>query len=81
MSLKYVKNIKNKLIAALAVLFCALLILSAALMIPKNEKSAEAITNSDTITLATKNTSSGKVFEVANLRTLFKRLTGDSNAT
>ena len=74
-------NIRKKIIAVLAVLFCALLCVSAALFIPKTPKTADAAVNSNAVTLVTKNTSSGKFFDTTSLDTLFAKLTGNSNAT
>ena len=70
---------RKKLITVLAVLFCALLALSAAIIIPKN-KSADAYSNSSTPdTTVNELYSSTHGFSAANLRTLYGKLV--NNAT
>ena len=73
-----VKNIKNKLIAVLAVLFCALLAFGAALMIPKNEKSASATAASTTLTKDIVDRATHAVNR-SGLKDLFAALTGNGN--
>ena len=69
-------KLRRKFIAALAVLFCALLALSAAFLIPKN-KSVEAYSSEPQATvkeLYLDNTINGKVFNRNNLQTLYDKL-------
>ena len=74
-------KLRRNFVAVLAVLFCALLCVSTALFIPNNQKSVDAAINSNAVTLVTKDTSSGKIFDTASLNTLFGKLTGNSSAT
>ena len=66
-------KLRRKFIAALAVLFCALLCLSAALMIPKN-KSAEAYSETQTANVSELYIGGDNVFSAKNLKALYGKL-------
>ena len=67
---------RKKIITVLAVLFCALLCISTALFIPKNERTAEANSVSVALNISGDN---NKGFNSANLKTLISKI--DSGST
>ena len=72
--------LRKKLIGILAVLFCTLLVLSAALVIPKNDKTASAFPSANSTknvaSLASVSDDGTIVFNSENLKKLYKNLSG-----
>ena len=70
-------TLKRKFITVLAVLFCTLLCLSTALIIPKSDKTADAYVNDPSVTVDNLMNGSQNVFSAKSLRKLYSELADD----